>query len=92
MLALLRYLDARMGEDATYASIAAMLALLGVHLDPGVWHNVSVVGAMFAGVLGVVLKSAGNKPPSQVAADVLAELVARITPPAQPGAGGSAPK
>ena len=41
MLNLLKLFDARMGEPSTYASIAVLLGLLNVNVDPGVMHTVA---------------------------------------------------
>lgn len=78
MLNLLKYLDARMGEPSTWASIAMMLGMLGVNLDPGVTHTMAVWGAVASAVLGAVLGEVGTKPTSQIANDAMTALVTAI--------------
>ena len=87
MLELLKTLDARLGEPSTYASIAAILAMTNLKVDPGLWSYVTEGGVVIFGVLGVMLSEVGKKPVSQVTTDTLAALVTAIkglptTPPA----------
>lgn len=93
MLDLLKYLDARLGEPGTWASIAAMLVLAHVSVDPGTWHVITAYGIIIAGLLGVVLREIGNKPPMQIANDVAQALLVglKMLVPAdpQPAAVGS---
>lgn len=78
MMDLLKFLDARMGEPSTYASLALLLGMMHVNVDPGVLHTISLWGAVAAGVLGVVLAEIGTKTPAQVAGDALAAFVAAV--------------
>jgi hypothetical protein len=85
---LLIYLDARFGESATWASIAAMLVAAHVSIDPGLWHTITMWGTLGAGALAVVLREAGNKPPQTIASDLLSTIGAA----AVATAGDDAPK
>lgn len=75
---LLMTLDARLGEPSTYASLAAMLTLAHVSVDPGVMHTLSTVGIIAAGVMGVFMAEVGKKPVAQIAADAVAALIAGV--------------
>ena len=75
---LLAYLDARFGEASTYAGLAAILAAAHVSVDPGLWHAITLYGVVVSGVLAVVIREGGTKPPAQVAADVIEAVVTGI--------------
>jgi hypothetical protein len=55
----MRYLIARFGEASTYATLTALLAGLGLQLDPGLVQNVTLVCTGLAGLLGILLKDKG---------------------------------
>lgn len=85
MLNLLKFVDARMGEPSTWASLAAMLVVLHVSVDPGTLHVVSLWGTVVAGALGGVLSEVGTgKTTAQMVADAVNALLtaAKATPPA----------
>lgn len=86
MRSLLLYLDARFGEASTYAGLAAILTAAHVSVDPGLLHAVTLWGVVVSGVLAIVLREAGNKPPGQIATDVLAAVVAGIKAMPEPAA------
>ncbi len=87
MRGLLVYLDARLGESSTWASISAALVAAHINVPPGLWTQVTLWGAILAAGAGVLLREAGNKPPATVAADVLAVLKDAVTTaPAEPAA------
>lgn len=50
----------RLKEPSTYASLAAVLALTGVKVDPGWIEAAATLGAGVAAVLGIVLKETGR--------------------------------
>ena len=54
------YLIARFGEASTYATLTALLAGLGLHLDPGLVQNATLVCTGIAGLLGILLKEKGT--------------------------------
>jgi hypothetical protein len=74
MLALLKMLDARLSEPSTYAGLSAVLLALNVNIDPGIWHQVTLYGTVGAGIGAMLLSEIGNKPPMQVAVDVIEAL------------------
>ena len=79
MMDLLKYLNARLGEASTLAGITGLLALLHVHLDPGVVKDITLYAPLVTGVLSVLLAdTSARKPPAAVAQDVLAGLLAAL--------------
>jgi hypothetical protein len=87
MLNLLKFVDARLGEPSTWASLAGMLAMVNINVDPGVLHTISLWGAVGAAVLGVLIAETGSgKTTAQIATDAFNTLVAAIKamPPAAP--------
>jgi len=78
MLALLKMLDARLSEPSTYAGLSAVLLALNVNIDPGIWHQVTLYGTVGAGIGAMLLAEIGNKPPMQVAVDVIEALAAGL--------------
>jgi hypothetical protein len=56
MRSFVSYLIARFREPSTYAAFAALLAAVGLHLDPGVMQNITLIGTGIAGMLGIVLR------------------------------------
>lgn len=52
-------LIARFGEGSTYAALAALLAGLGLHLDPGIVQDLTLAGTGIAGLLGILLRDTG---------------------------------
>ena len=87
MLALLKMLDARLSEPSTYAGLSAILLALNVNIDPGVMHQVTLYGTILSGVLAVILSEIGNKPPMQIAIDVIEALASglkTVAPPSTP--------
>lgn len=71
----------RAREPSTWASIAAVLGMAGVNVDPGVWHTVALFGAAGAAALGVVLSEKGSKNGMQIAEDALNALAANVNKP-----------
>lgn len=78
MLALLKMLDARLSEPSTYAGLSAILLALNVNIDPGLLHQVTLYGTIAAGIGAILLSEIGNKPPMQVAVDVIQALAAGL--------------
>lgn len=92
MMDLLKYIDARLGEAATWASIATLLALAHVNIDPGLWHTVTMDGVIASSLLGILLAEGGKKPPAAIALDVLQDAVALLRPsPSGSAASGHLP-
>jgi len=75
MKSLLLYLDARLGEPSTWVAIGGLLSAAHVSVAPGALAQITIWAGVFAFALGVLLKEAGNKPPQQIAADVLGAFV-----------------
>lgn len=85
MTNILKFLDDRLGEPSTYASLATLLALLHVNVDPGLMHAITLWGAAIAGVLGFVLaEQSAGKTPTQVLTDLIAAAVAKTNAPKSP--------
>jgi hypothetical protein len=90
MMDLLKYLNARLGEASTLAGITGLLALLHVHVDPGVVKDITLYAPLVTGVLSILLAdTSARKPPAAIAQDVLAGLVAAL--PAAQRAPATAP-
>jgi len=53
---ILSYLLARAGEASSWAGLAAVMAGLGVQLDPGLIQNVIAVGTSLAGLAAYVMR------------------------------------
>jgi hypothetical protein len=53
------YLIARFHEASTYGALTGVFAALGLHLDPGVMQNITLVGTGIAGLLGILLRDRG---------------------------------
>lgn len=51
----LRQLAARFKEPSSWAGIAGIMAIFGVHLDPGILNAIIVFMAGFAGLLAVII-------------------------------------
>ena len=82
---LLKYLNARLGEASTLAGITGLLALLHVHVDPGVVKDITLYAPLVTGVLSILLADvSAKKTPAAVAQDVLAGILAAL-PAVQPG-------
>ena len=81
---LLTTILARAKEPSTWASLAGMLMLAHVNIDPGLWSTVTFWGVIAAGAAGVALSERGTKPAGQIAEDVLNQVVTAIK--AQPAA------
>lgn len=73
MIDLLKYLDARLKEASTWATIAALLAAAHLSIDGALWQEISTWGLIGAGALGIVLVERGSKTPAEIARDVLAQ-------------------
>ena len=85
MMDLLKYLNARLGEASTLAGITGLLALLHVHVDPGVVKDITLYAPLVTGVLSILLADvSAKKTPAVVAQDVLAGILAAL-PAVQPG-------
>jgi hypothetical protein len=92
MLDLIKTLDARLGEPSTWASIAGLLVLAHVNVDPGLWHQITEYGVVAASALGMLLAEIGKKPVVQIAADVMATLATALRAmPAPTPTTGTAP-
>lgn len=78
MLNLLKFIDARLGEPSTYASLAAVLAMSGVSVDSAAMHQIALYGVVAAGGLGVLLSESSSKTAGAVADDVLKAIVAGV--------------
>lgn len=76
----LEYLDARLGEASTWATLSAMLALVHVELPADVWQLVTLIAAIASAVLGVLLKEGSNTGVAKAALDAI-EAAQRATPP-----------
>jgi hypothetical protein len=50
------YLVTRAGEASSWAGIAAVMAGLGVQLDPGLWQNLVAVATALAGLAAYLIK------------------------------------
>ena len=88
---LLAYLDQRMGEASTYASLAVMLTMMHVNVPPGLWQQITLWGAVIAAVLGVLIAEAGRKPAAQVVGDALGAFVGAVRAmPEEPAAPAAA--
>jgi len=53
---ILAYLVSRAGEASSWAGIAAVLAGLGVQLDPGLWQNLIAVATALAGLAAYLIR------------------------------------
>jgi hypothetical protein len=51
----------RLREPSSWASLAAMLALVGVNLPESMMQNITQIGMGLAGVLGFFMSDTGNK-------------------------------
>ena len=79
MMDLLKYLNARLGEASTLAGITGLLALLHVHVDPGVVKDITLYAPLVTGVLSILLADvSAKKTPAAVAQDVLAGVLAAL--------------
>ncbi len=57
----MNYILARLTEPSTYSGLAAILAVLGVNVPPGVIQTLAFFGAAAAGVAAVVIKEGFKK-------------------------------
>ena len=64
LLKAFNFLLARLGEPSTYASIAAVLAAVGVHMDQGLVHDFLVSGSVISGIIGVFVRESSVSQPS----------------------------
>mgnify|MGYP003150447601 CR=1 FL=1 len=51
----------RLREPSSWASLAAMLALVGVNLPESMMQNITQIGMGLAGVLGFFMSDPGNR-------------------------------
>lgn len=58
IVATLSHVAARFKEPSSWAGLAPLLVLLGLHLDPGVIQDVVYIGTGAAGLLAFFLKEA----------------------------------
>ena len=58
LIAVFIFIKSRLREPSTFASIAAVLAFLGVKLDPGVVQDWINTGTVVFGALGFFVKEA----------------------------------
>lgn len=76
VIAVLTFIDDRLGEASTWSALSAFLVALHVNVDPGVWHAITLWGAIAAGGLGFVIKEVNDgKSVRQTAQDILKALV-----------------
>lgn len=54
----LLWLSARLQEPSTYAGAATMLSAFGLSLDPGILHDIVLVGTGLGGLVAFVLPQA----------------------------------
>ena len=79
MMDLLKYLNARLGEASTLAGITGLLALLHVHVDPGLVKDITLYMPLVTGVLSILLADvSAKKTPAAVVQDVLAGILAGL--------------
>ena len=52
------YLNARLAEPSTHASVASLLAMAGLNLDAGIAHDAMIVAGVAFGGLGFFVKEA----------------------------------
>ena len=57
----IRRCAARLQEPSTYASLAAVAAVMGLQIDPSVWRDAAMVGAALAGMVGIILPEGSSK-------------------------------
>jgi hypothetical protein len=50
------YLVSRAGEASSWAGVAAVMAGLGVQLDPGLWQNLVAVATAVAGLAAYLIR------------------------------------
>ncbi len=50
------YLLSRAGEASSWAGIAAVMAGLGVQLDPGLWQNLVTAATALAGLAAYLIR------------------------------------
>ena len=50
------YVLARAGEASSWAGMAAVMAGLGVQLDPGLWQNAVAVATALAGLAAYLIR------------------------------------
>jgi len=53
---ILTYLVSRAGEASSWAGLAAVMAGLGVQLDPGLWQNLVAVATAVAGLAAYLIR------------------------------------
>ena len=58
LLGVWMYLQGRLAEPSTHASIASLLALGGLNLDVGIAHDAMIVAGIGFGGLGFFVKEA----------------------------------
>lgn len=58
LIAVFIFIKSRLREPSTFASIAAVLALIGVKLDPGIVQDWINTGTVLFGALGFFVKEA----------------------------------
>lgn len=56
LLGLFIWLKARLSEPSTMASVAAVLAMVGVHIDEGVYKDIMNVLTLVFGAMGFWVK------------------------------------
>lgn len=62
MMGFLSYLVSRLKEPSSYAGLGGLLAMIGLHLDPGLVQSIAGVLAAIAGAVAFFLPS--TTPPS----------------------------
>ena len=50
------YLVSRAGEASSWAGLAAVMAGLGIQLDPGLWQNLVAVATALAGLAAYLIR------------------------------------
>ena len=89
MSELIGYLATRLGEATTWATIAALLTVAHIKVDPGIWQDVTLYGVMVAGALGVLIRERGTKADALIALDVLEQIIPASPPAAPPTSPGA---
>jgi hypothetical protein len=62
MLQVLAHLAARFKEPSSWAGLAGLAALVGVHLDPSFAQSIAYIGAGVAGVVAFAVPERASAP------------------------------
>lgn len=50
------YILNRLREPSTYAALAAIMAMFGINLDPGIMQYIATIGAAGSGLAGIFMR------------------------------------